>query len=202
MSLQSVGSQRFGHDLVTEQWQLEYTIWLCVTFLHHNIWLHTFGRNTRVVMLNSSHYIRSYVLSSFSNGSVHYEYLVKVVSARFLHYEITIFSFNGKMSCRRYLETMWVSYYFSNFYPLFLWFFFSKWRFSNSIILSTISVRFFSTMKSFLFSVLSVCEFYLCIYLCIYVFICVSLFLQFNATFKNNLIESNADLKRDMIKIQ
>ena len=80
--------------------------------------------------------------------------------------------------------------------------FFSKWRFSNSVILSTISVRFFSTMKRFLFSVLSVCEFYLCIYLCIYVFVCVSMFLQFNATFKNNLIESNADLKRDMIKIQ
>ena len=59
---------------------------------------------------------------------------------------------------------------------------------------------FFSTMKSFLFSVLSVCEFYLCIYLCIYVFICVSVFLQFSATLKNNLIESNADLKRDMIK--
>jgi len=57
-------------------------------------------------------------------------------------------------------------------------------------------------MKRFLFSVLSVCEFYLYIYLCIYVYVCVSMFLQFNATFKNNLIESNADLKRDMIKIQ
>ena len=57
-------------------------------------------------------------------------------------------------------------------------------------------------MKRFLFSVLSVCEFYLYIYLCIYVYVCVSMFLQFNATLKNNLIESNADLKRDMIKIQ
>ena len=90
---------------------------------------------------------------------------------------------------------------FQNFYPLFLWFF-SKWRFSNSVILSIISVRFFSTVKSFLSSILSVCEFYLCIYLCIYVFICVSMFLQFSATLKNNLIESNADLKRGMVKIQ
>ena len=180
MSLQSVGSQRFGHDLVTEQRQLEYTIWLCVTFLHHNIWLHTFGRNTRVVMLNSSHYIRSYMLSSFSNGSVHYEYLVKVVSARFLHYEITIFSFNGKMSCRRYLETMWVSYYFSNFYPLFLWFFFPSGDF---LILSSFlqyQLDFFLQWKA-LSSLFCLSVNFICVY------ICVSMYLSVYLCFYNSM---------------
>ena len=180
MSLQSVGSQRFGHDLVTEQRQLEYTIWLCVTFLHHNIWLHTFGRYTRVVMLNSSHYIRSYVLSSFSNGSVHYEYLVKVVSARFLHYEITIFSFNGKMSCRRYFETMWLSYYFSNFYPLFLWFFFPSGDF---LILSSFlqyQLDFFLQWKAFS-SLFCLSVNFICVY------ICVSMYLSVYLCFYNSM---------------
>ena len=101
---------------------MEYTtVWLCVTFLHHNIGLHTFGRNLHVIMLNSSHHIKSYMLHHSVSASVHYEHLVKVVAARFLPYEVTVFS--PLMEKCLVGDTLRLCEYhitFQNFYPLFL----------------------------------------------------------------------------------
>ena len=154
---------------------MEYTtVWLCVTFLHHNIGLHTFGRNPHVIMLNSSHHVKSYMLHHSVSASVHYEHLVKVVAARFLHYEITVFSFNGNMSCRRYFETMWISYYFSKLLSTIFMIFFPNGDF---LILSSFlqyQLDFFLQWKAFS-SLFCLSVNFICVYICASMYLSVYL---------------------------
>lgn len=78
------------------------------------------GKNNAEVMcpsLSISHIRGNLMSACLITGNVHHGSLVKVVSARFLHYKITIYHFVN-------YEMFWGRYFNSRQYPVFLKFLF------------------------------------------------------------------------------